>query len=134
MGSNPIEGFYINDYFIMTTYYECHVTLVEYYAARLSELQYAIESRKWKFSVIDGDILLGAGRKCYATRLFNIRKGVQQVQSELFQIANELETMGFTVLRRKIEHVIFDDRSSKTQCTGGCIECHLDDLARLTQW
>jgi hypothetical protein len=108
----------------MTTYFECHVTL----QGNPSLIRLEVEKRKWKFSVIDGDPVLGDGIKCYATRLFNKKKGQASVQEELFWIAEELKTLGHNVLRRKIELVIYDDRSVKVNCTGGCIGCHLDDL------
>jgi hypothetical protein len=79
-------------------------------------------------SSIDGDPVFGEGIKCYATRLFNRRLGHDVVQNELFAVAEYLKGCGFTVLRRKIERVIFDDKSSKVRCSGGCVECHLDDL------
>lgn len=87
-----------------------------------------VEKRKWKFSCIDGDPVLGDGLKCYATRLFSRRLDQQAVLQQLMTIADELAQLGITVLRRKIELVIFDDRSSTVRCTGGCVECHLDDL------
>lgn len=93
-----------------------------------TDIRPEVEKRKWKFSVIDGDPVLGEGVKCYATRLFNKKLGSPVVQKLLFQMAEQLECCGFSVLRRKVELVIFDDRSSKVRCTGGCIECHLDNL------
>jgi hypothetical protein len=108
------------------SYFECHVTML----GHATEIRPEVERRKWKFSMIDGDPVLGDGIKCYATKLFNRRVGQDKVTEELLTIANELKNLGFTVLRRKVEMVIFDDRSSKIKCTGGCVECHLDDLCR----
>jgi hypothetical protein len=108
------------------SYYECHVTLL----GNATEIRPEVENRKWKFSVIDGDPVLGDGIKCYATKLFNRRVAQDTVIKELFLIATELQNNGFNVLRRKVELVIFDDRSSKVQCNGGCVECHLDDWCK----
>lgn len=107
------------------SYYECHITLM---AEHTDLIKNVVETLKWKFSVIDGDPVLGKGIKCYATRLFNRRNAQDAVQQELFNVAATLSELGFAVLRRKIELVIFDDRSSRVQCNGGCVECHLDDL------
>jgi hypothetical protein len=106
------------------SYYECHITLM----GDAETIRPEVERRKWKFSVIDGDPVLGEGIKCYATRLFNRKYFSNEVQRELFRVASELKKLGFTVLRRKIEYVIFDDRSTRVNCVGGCVECHLDDL------
>lgn len=77
-----------------------------------------VEKRKWKFSAIDGDPVMGEGVKCYATRLYNRRYGQERVQGELVAIAEQLAMLGFTVLRRKVEWVIFDDKNPNIRCTG----------------
>lgn len=93
-----------------------------------------VELIHWKFSCIDGDILMGDGVKCYATRHFHAKYGQEVITQRLHEAADILRTrlggrLGFeAVVRRKVELVLFDDRSIKTQCTGGCPECHLDDL------
>lgn len=108
------------------TYFECHVTLLGDPAVIRQE----VERWKWKFSCIDGDATLGDGVKCYATMHYNARLDTALVRGNLFTIAQALEEAGLTVLRRKVELVIFDDRSTKTQCTGACPECHLDDYCK----
>lgn len=92
-----------------------------------SVLRPLVERLKWKFSVIDGDPVMGEGIKCYATRLFNERLGTEAVTNELLTIAAHLHEAGCNVIRRKVEQVLFDDRSDKVNCTGGCVACHLDD-------
>lgn len=110
----------------MNTYYECHLTMTgkpEYVRPR-------VESMKWKFSAIDGDITLGDGVKLYATRHFNGKLAPHEVLQKLNDAAKMMQILGVRVIRKKAELVIYDDRSSKIDaCNGGCIECHLDDFA-----
>lgn len=111
-------------------YYECHITMEG------SPQDVQEKARKWegspidwKFSAIDGDILLGDGLKCYYTKHFNVRVPAEEVLSRLHAMAECLEYLGIKVTRRKVEMVLYDDRSTKTSaCTSGCIACHLDDL------
>jgi hypothetical protein len=105
-------------------YNEAHITM-EWPAPSAQEL---VENARWKFSVIDGDILLGSGSKCYATRHFKASQDPHAVLDELRQAAAGFQQGGCTILRQKIELVIYDTRSSKlrTVCTGGCPECHGD--------
>lgn len=108
----------------MKTYYECHITIQSTHVERVRE---AVQREKWKFSVIDGDPTLGDGVKCYATMHYNARLPEEEVLRRLHEVADRLAP--YRVIRRKIERVIYDDRSSTVRCDGGCPECHLDDVA-----
>jgi len=106
------------------SYYECHITMT----GDKDTIKKLVEDQKWKFSCIDGDPTLGDGLKCYATRHFNVRENQDLILSKLLDIADRFSHSGINVLRRKIERVIYDDRSSTVRCGGGCKECHLDDI------
>lgn len=111
-------------------YYECHITML----GDKDTIRIPVELRHWKFSAIDGDPTLGDGIKCYATRHFNYKLPEEEVLTRLELMANYLrDTCGIEVIRRKIERVIYDDRSSTVRlgsCNGACPECHLDDLCQ----
>lgn len=79
----------------------------------------------WKFSKIDGDPNLGDGVKCYATIQLNKKIGVKSAVQRLMGTAEAISNgcPSVQVLRRKIELVIFDDRSKLVPCTGACVEC-----------
>lgn len=106
----------------MNSYYEAHITLL----GNPDKLEPIIKSIKWKFSKIDGDPNFGDGIRCYATRQYNGNLNKKSVLLDLHSKANILEQHG-TVIRKKIELVIYDDRSSLINftCSGNCPECTL---------
>lgn len=110
------------------TYYEAHITLL----GSPERIKPAVDLIKWKFSVIDGDPVLGKGVKCYATKHFNAKMDKEEVLMDLRMAADALEYAlpEDEVIRRKIELVIFDDRSSaiRFRCDGKCPECHSEDI------
>lgn len=110
-------------------YYECHVTL-QVEPPRREALKDIILHHDWKFSCIDGDPVLGEGVKAYATRQFKGTMDREVVLQLLQDMADLLEHYHhYQVVRRKVELVIYDDRSSKVtfECKGGCPECHTED-------
>lgn len=88
-------------------YYECHITMTGH--GGLSQI---VEQTGWKFSIIDGDIDLGDGVKCYATRQYNKRKPLAEILKEMNETAETIQksTKG-KILRKKIELIIYDERS-----------------------
>lgn len=112
----------------MTSYYETHIT-IEALPFDKSRIKRLVELIGWKFSAIEGDIVLGDGVKYYATMHFNARLPENDVVKMLTDAADYLTAKMVKVVRRKVEKVIYDDRSSKVKpCDGACVECHLDDL------
>lgn len=99
------------------SYFECHVTMT----GDPSVVRPAVEELHWKFSTIDGDPVLGAGVKCYATRMFPSTMFRTEVFNKLLKASKELAAKGITVLRKKIELVIYDDRSES--CEMDCGNC-----------
>lgn len=83
-----------------------------------------VEKLKWKFSAIDGDPSLGEGLKCYATRFYNVKLALESVVFLVNDAARALNFGGAKVLRRKVEKVVYDDRSETVDCDGACPECH----------
>mgnify|MGYP001557371176 CR=1 FL=1 len=113
------------------TYYECHIT-IESTLPNKETIKKHVEKLKWKFSAIDGDIVMGDGVKYYATRHYNSRNKVEDIITILVETAQAIKDKGYKVTRRKVELVLFDDRSSKVvPCNGACIECHLEDYANV---
>ncbi len=89
----------------MKKYYECHLTFKD---DPLKVKEY-IEAIKWKFSCIDGDIILGEGVKCYGTMHYSISK---YFEAEIVKIVNDLADtcieLGLNCIRKKVELVLFD--------------------------
>jgi hypothetical protein len=92
--------------YAMKPYYECHITLV----GDPEKIQKQVEIWKWSFSKIDGDITLGDGIKCYATRHFNPREGENHIIKKVMMVADIFRANGLKVLREKVELVVWDKR------------------------
>jgi len=91
-------------------HFECHVTLPpptdEVERAHLEEL--AIQ-RGFKTSQIDGDPLLGAKVFFYLTCHDNDFESIKARMNEICRMVSE--TSRFKPLRRKIEQIVFDERT-----------------------
>ena len=87
-------------------YYECHIT---FKAVIPSLAESFVEMLKWKFSMISGDPIQGAGTRCYATRHFRASRAIGDVLKDLNKAADQLHgIVGIRVTRRKIEMVLHD--------------------------
>ena len=85
--------------------FECHITLRDNATAAKEAVRKL--GGGWKFSCIDGDPLFGEEVLCYATNHFAWQTDAYQ---GIDQAVYELKTLGMTVIRSKIEHVIEDIR------------------------
>lgn len=89
-------------------YYELHITMSCGDSNERNNVALQAEAIGWKFSAIDGDPNLGPGIKLYATAHRNGRTPVDVVREDLEDAANKLGEAGISVIRRKIEMVLFD--------------------------
>lgn len=85
-------------------YYEVHITFMQEKNSSI------FVSDRWKFSMIDGDPILGKGVKCYLTRQYPRSKSTNVIKNEIEEIASRLTKLNCKVIRKKIELVIFDER------------------------
>lgn len=104
----------------MKEYYEAHITIEEGSPIALEgsalhgklwrngDIRAAVEKTGWIYSAIDDDIVLGPGKKHYATRHFNIEWDAVTVGRWLHQAREQLQSAGCQVVRAKIEHVLYD--------------------------
>lgn len=92
-------------------YYECHITL----NGDPEKLRPVVEKLNWSFSCIHDDIIMGVGLKCYATQHYNSRYKPETIIQIVQDTADAIFLQGFPILRRKVELVIYDDRSSKVK-------------------
>lgn len=96
-------------------YYECHVTFVDPNHTNDPDDSSTWAPREpvvagWIFSRISGDPVLGRGIKSYLTRQFKGRLPLAAVIGSVEHVAAELTALGFTVLRRKVERVVYDTK------------------------
>jgi hypothetical protein len=89
-------------------YYECHITCADHVEPRALKLE--IESYAWKFSRIAGDPTLGIETFCYATKHLDAKLPLDRVIMRMNAVARALECSGFTVVRQKVELVMYDSR------------------------
>jgi hypothetical protein len=84
--------------------YECHIT-IEPLNRDMDFIEGCVTSAKWRYSKIDGDPDLGIGTRCYATQLYHHKDTAIALTC---MMAEYFQGLGFTVIRSKVEQVIFD--------------------------
>ncbi len=98
----------------MVNYYECHITM----NGDPEVVKPLVELTGWRFSAINGDMIMGKGIKCYATMLYSTLRSEKFCVDELIRAADFLVRHNVQVTRRKMERVIYDDKTGK--CDGAC--------------
>jgi len=86
------------------SYYECHITMT----GVTSLVKKAVEELGWKYSAIDGDIILGEGVKQYPTMHYNKKFEQDVVVGFVQSAAHFLRQYDINVLREKVELVVYD--------------------------
>lgn len=91
-------------------YYELHITL----EGNPNVIKSKVEKNGWSFSAIDNDIVLGTGVKCYATKhMSTMSETDESIKKYIEWRATELRKEGLTVIRTKVELVIYDSRAEQ---------------------
>jgi hypothetical protein len=86
-------------------YFECHITLLP----KHEEVATPISAKhKFKTSKIAGDEVLGDDVFFYCT---SHSKYYEDLKNRMDSLTRELNDAGVPHLRRKIEHVVFDERA-----------------------
>jgi hypothetical protein len=102
---------------IPASYYECHLTFDAFTQGRISEWDRRCEQideigqkYHFRFSKIEGDEQMGPGVRWYLTR--SLKDG-PTLTNDMNALTYALTQAGVPILRRKIEHIVFDERRDK---------------------
>jgi hypothetical protein len=87
--------------------FEAHITFDREHADVIQNRMLHAALRKWKFSKIDGDPLLGKKVYCYLTTHDKTEEDIQFKVRQAISVAREL---GFPPVRAKIEKIVYDER------------------------
>jgi hypothetical protein len=93
-------------------YYECHITINPFHAplTHPESCEGTVHRIGWGFSRIYGDPILGKGKFQYATKHFPHDEGMTSVLEQLHKAASLLRGAQWTVVREKIELVLYDTK------------------------
>lgn len=97
--------------------YECRITFIVSKNQDLDELDEQLQAFGWHHSVINGNPVLGHGAKHYATKNFeNI--DAADAKQRMRNTATQMEALlAITVIRQKVEHIVYDSRYTDKQET-----------------
>lgn len=90
-------------------YYEAHITMDV--IPDLAALQIMLSSYAWHYSCIDGDEVMGKHKLHYATRSFDGGWALEDVKAAVNAMAGMLLEHRCRVIRRKVEMVVWDERT-----------------------
>lgn len=88
--------------------FECHVTINTPEGMKYLRCVDLAEELGWHSSMIDGDPVLGKGSRFYFT--CHAREYIG-LYNKMEHLVLTLKTLGFTVLRKKIELVMYDTKN-----------------------
>jgi hypothetical protein len=91
--------------------FEAHITCPREQADAVRAIG-ALEG--WTFSQIDGDPIMGAGVKCY---LSAYSTHAVRLLAEMRDVERSLALAGLTVLRTKVEQILFDSKTGVDEIT-----------------
>lgn len=89
---------------VIPQYYECHITLYPQFEPAVYEL---VQKYKFKTSKIHGDQMLGDNLYMYLT---GKDVSLYEMTRRMENVTDELKQMSIPYIRRKIEHIILDER------------------------
>lgn len=90
-------------------YYEAHITME--HVPDINNVKTYLASYAWHYSCISGDPDLGEHVFKYATKHFGGNWSMDDVKEAVNSMAGELLTKGCSVVRRKIEMIVYDERT-----------------------
>ena len=90
-------------------YYETHITMDKVPDALA--LRTTLTAFSWHYSCIDGDPTYGKKKLHYATGHYTGDWKLEEVQDAIDRMAGMLLEKGYSVIRRKIEMVMYDVRT-----------------------
>lgn len=103
----------------MKPYYECHITFMMPGVTAGDTRAWLEKNTGWLFSAIDGDPVLGPGRKCYLTKHYPASAHTshtvsesEEVKRKMGKVADFIRGANIEVLRQKIELVVYDTKSN----------------------
>lgn len=85
--------------------FEAHITCLR---SEGEMVQKFCELTGWTYSQIDGDPIMGKRAYCYATAY---REDGHVLLAETSALARNLEQAGVTVLREKVEQIMYDTKT-----------------------
>lgn len=98
--------------------FEAHITLDKIHAPQLKEDDAPLRTLwpliGWQYSAIDDDPLMGQKPYCYLTAY---DPDAQALLRRMQRVARTLELEGISVLRTKVERIIYDSKTGVDELT-----------------